>query len=112
MPSTILAGLSGGVALVSGAIYSGTGFPIGSIQIRLAKAAPGLVYVGLPNLSGAVSTGGSGGSLSSGGLSDGMELNPGESYQIDKCRLVSGIETPRIVVPAAASGGRLFWETF
>ncbi len=112
MPSTILAGLSGGVALVSGAIYSGVLFPLGGVQLHLAKGAPSLVYACLPNFSGDVCTGVSGGSLSSGGLADGMEMNPGDSYFIPKSRLVSGIETIRINVPAAASGGRMFYEGF
>ena len=112
MPSTILAGLSGGVALVSGNIYSGTLFPLGSVQLKYAVSGIGPVYVGLPNLSGAIPTGQSGGSLSSGGLSDGMEMLPGDSYVVPKCRLVSGIETIRVIVPAGASGSRMFWEAF
>lgn len=110
MPSLMLFPQSGGIGIVSGAIYSGQPLPVGGIQFKLAKAAPGLVYIGLPNLSGAVATGASGGSLSSGGLADGMEVNPGDAYFVPKIRLVSGVETPRLIVPAASSGGRLFWE--
>jgi len=110
MPSTQLFSQSGGIGLVSGAIFSGTGFPVGGIQLKLAAAAPGTIYVGLPNLSGTVTTSVSGGSLSSGGLADGMELVAGASYFVPNTRLVSGIETIRLDVPAAASGGRLFWE--
>lgn len=110
MPSTMLFVQSGGILLCSGDIYSGGPQLIGGIQLRLAKAAPGVVYIGLPNLSGVVNTITSGGSLSSGGLADGMELNPGDAYFVPKTRLVSGILTPRVLVPAASSGGRLFWE--
>ena len=110
MPSALLFSQSGGIGLVSGAIFSGTPLPIGGIQFKLAKAAPSLIYVCLPNLSGSVATGTSGGSLTSGGLSDGMEVSPGDAYFVPRSRLVSGIETPRLIVPAAASGGRLFWE--
>ncbi len=110
MPSTMLFPQSGGIGLVSGDILSGAGLPVGGLQLRLAKAAPGLVYVGLPNLSGQVNTGASGGSLSSGGLADGMEVNPGDAYFVPKLRLVSGVQTVRLIIPATSSGGRLFWE--
>lgn len=110
MPSTILTSQSGGVLLCSGNILSGGPQLVGGIQLKLAVGAPAIVYVGLPNLSGTVNTSTSGGSLSSGGLTDGMEISPGDSYFIPKTRLVSGVMTPRIIVPAAASGGRMFWE--
>lgn len=110
MASTMLVTQSGGVAIVSGSIFSGTIFPSRGIQLKLAKAAAGLVYVGLPNLSGAVPTGASGGSFSSGGLADGMEVSPGDAYFIPASRLTSGVETIRVIVPAASSGSRLFWE--
>ena len=110
MPSTQLFPQSGGIALVSGGgIFSGTPFP-NSIQLKLAKGAPSLVYVGLTNLSGDVATGASGGSLSSGGMADGMEMSPGDAYMVPRSRLVSGIGSIRIIVPAAASGGSMMWE--
>mgnify|MGYP001612349298 FL=1 len=112
MPSTQLFPQSGGIALVSGNIFSGSFQPVGGIQLKLAEAAPSLIHVGLPNLSGTASTSVSGGSLSSGGLADGMELAPGDSYFVPKTRLTSGIETIRLIVGAVASGGRLFWEPF
>ena len=112
MPSTVLFNQSGGIGLVSGNIFSGGPQLVGGVQLKLAAAAPGLIYVGLPNLSGTVSTSVSGGSLSSGGLADGMELSPGDGYFVPKTRLVSGIETVRLIVPATASGGRLFWDVF
>lgn len=111
MPSTQLFTQSGGIALVSGEIMSGGLWPvIGGVQLKLAAGAPSLIYVGLPNMSGDVTTGVSGGSLSSGGLADGMELSPGGTYLVPKSRLISGLQTIRLIVPAAASGGRLFWE--
>ena len=114
MPSTPVMTQSGGHVLVSGNYYSGTMQLVGGIQLKLAKAAPSLIYIGLPNLSGTVATSTSGGSMTSGGMTDGMELNPGDAYFISRTRLqLSGIVTPesiRIIAPAAASGGRLFWE--
>ena len=114
MPSLLLFPQSGGIALVSGAIYSGTGLPVGGVQLKLAAGAPSLIYVALPGLSGSTSglapTSTSGGSMTSGGLTDGMELSAGDSYFVPRSRLVSGISTISLVVPAAASGGRLFWE--
>lgn len=124
MPSTLVGDFSGGVFLVSGNILSGTpwdmgvGYPgahgwMGGVQLKLAKLAPGTVYVGLPNpyvLSGVSTTLNSGGALASGGLLDGMELNPGEDYFVAKSRLVSGWQSIRVVMPAASSGARLFWE--
>lgn len=112
MPSTQLFVQSGGIGLVSGNLYSGGPQLVGGVQMKLAAAAPGLIYVALPNLSGTVGTFSSGGSLSSGGLTDGMELSPGESYFVPKTRLVSGIETIRLLAPATSSGGRVMWEVF
>lgn len=121
MPSTIIRSVSGGAFLVSGNVFSGsildvgTDYPtaggrVGGIQLRLAKLAPGTVYIGLPNLSGTVNTSTSGGDLSSGGLTDGMELNPSESFFVPRSRLVSGLQSIKIIAAAASSGGRLFWE--
>lgn len=120
MPSTLLFVQSGGQLLVSGGIFSGTPWSltkwqgtasqVGGIQMKLSRTAPDTIYVGLPNLSGTVNTFLSGGSLSSGGMTDGMELAPGDSYFIPMSRLISGIQTPRLMGPATASGGRVFWE--
>lgn len=124
MPSTIVGNFSGGVLLVSGNILSGTIFDVGTnyptgggrvggIQLKLAKLAPGTVYVGLPNyymLSGISTTMTSGAVESAGGFLDGMEVNPGEDYFVPKSRLISGLQSIRVVMPAASSGGRLFWE--
>ena len=118
MPSTLVFVQSGGIGLVSGNIFSGTILDLiqprfsqgGGVQLKLAAAAPGIVYVGLPNMSGTVTTFLSGGSLSSGGLADAFELSPGDGYYLPKYRLVSGIETIRLLAPAASSGGRVFWD--
>lgn len=111
MPSTQLFFQSGGIGLVSGAIYSGSPRPVGGVQLLYSNTAQsGPIYIGLPNLSGDATTAASGGSLSSGGLADGMEMIPGNSYFVPKVRLVSGIESIRVLVPAPASGARLFWE--
>lgn len=112
MPSTQVFVQSGGIGLVSGSIFSGQLLPIGGVQIYADRYNPSgyAVYVGLPNLSGTVSTSTSGGSLSSGGLSDGMPLYPDSSYFVPKCRMVSGIQTIRLLAPANASGARIFWE--
>ncbi len=118
MPSLSCLPQSGGISLVSGAIYSGTDLPVGGIQLVRA-GADGInpIYIWIPPaaaLSGVVSgiaaTQTSGGVWSSGGFSDGMELGAGGSYFIPKTRLVSGIESIRVVCPANASGARLFWE--
>ncbi len=110
MPSLQVFPQSGGIALVSGNIFSGGPQLIGGIQLKLSSSGAGPIYVGLPNLSGTVSTSISGGSLSSGGLADGMELSPGGGYFIPRTRLVSGIQTPILIVPATSSGARLYWE--
>ena len=118
MPSTLVFVQSGGIGIVSGNIYSGGPFDptsygrgnAGGIQLKLAAGAPGIIYVGLPNLSGTVNTFLSGGSLTSGGLADAFELSPGDAFFIPKVRLVSGLETPRLLAAAASSGARLFWE--
>lgn len=115
---------SGGIALVSGEIYSGTPwdlrpFPsqfgtLGGLQFKVAQSGTGPLYVCLPplsgNLSDAAPTFNSGGSLSSGGLYDGMELFPGQDYFVPRSRLCSGISTVRVQGPSTSSGTRLNWE--
>lgn len=112
MPSTLLFVQSGGISLIGTNIFSGGPQLVGGVQLKLAAGAPGIVYVGLPNLSGTVSTFNSGGSLSAGGLADSMELSPGDGYFVPKTRLVSGIQTIRLIATAASSGARVFWEPF
>jgi len=118
MPSLNLFVRSGGIGLVSGDIYSGSildlryhiqGGP-GGIQFRLDKDAPGPIYVGLYNLSGTNPTFNSGGSFSSGGLTDAMPLWPGDAYNIPRYRLTSGIQSVRVLGAAGSSGARLYWE--
>lgn len=116
MPSTVVGNISGGALLLSGDVYSGSSqwYRAGGVQLKLAAGAPGVVYAGLPNLSGNYPSTISGGALAS-GLSgylytDGMELSPGDSYFVPKSRIASGLETIRFVMPAASSGGRVHWE--
>lgn len=111
MPSTQLFSQSGGIGLVAdgSAFYSGS--PQLKYGVTLKYEASGTeVFVGLPNLSGTVNTSTSGGSLSSGGLADGVQLTGNQSYFVPQSRLVSGLETIRLLVPAGSSGERLFWE--
>lgn len=120
MPSTLFTDRSGGIALVSGNIFSGSyldllsvGCKVGSVQLRNSATSPGTVYVCLPNLSGTVGTMLSGGSLSSGGYADGMELVAGGNYNVPRVRLLqcgSGLLGITIVGPAASSGARIMWE--
>ena len=116
MPSTRVMVQSGGMLLThatSGSLYSGSPFLQGGIQLKLQAAAPGPIYVSLPNLSGTVGTFNSGGSATSGNdvsLTDGLELSPGEGYFVPKTRLVSGVCTPLILAAATSSGGLLMWE--
>ena len=120
MPSMQLIGAgaavaSGGQPLLSGGglAFSGTGLPVGGVQLKLAAGAPGTCYVALTNLSGDFATILSGGTLSSGGLADGMEMAAGDSYFVPKVRLKpSGLDSVRVVAPAAASGGVMCWELF
>lgn len=113
MPSTTMVPASGGIPLVeSGLAQTFSGGPyrvVGGLQLRYDVSGPGVIYVRLPNHSGLVVTGGSGVSGAVDFL-DGMPLGRGDSYFIPNLRLYSGLETPRISVPAAASGGHLFWE--
>lgn len=122
MPSMTVIGdvaaSSGGQTLVSGNTFSGQFNPVGGIQLKLADAAPGVVYIGLPPpsflsgvASGATVTLASGGNLTSGGMNDGFEVGPGDSYFVPKVRLTSGILSVRVISPAGSSGGRLFWES-
>jgi hypothetical protein len=97
--------------LVSGAIFSGFSQGIvGGINFKLSASGAGPIFLSTPNFSGALPTMNSGGTLSSGGLADGMELSPGQTYFIPKLRLVSGVQSVRVDTPAASSGSRLFWD--
>lgn len=111
MPSLLVGSFSGGVLIASGLVLSGGEFSWGGIQLRHSNSGIGPVYVGLPNLSGTVVTLNSGGGQSSGGLADGMELNPGDSYFVPKSRLfLSGVQAISFAAPATSSGTRVYWE--
>lgn len=110
MPSTLLFVQSGGQNLMSGTPFSGTYQLKYGVMVRLDRDAPDKVFVGLPNLSGTISTFLSGGSQSSGGMADAMPIYPGEAMFIPTQRLVSGILTPKLLGEASASGGRVYWE--
>lgn len=122
MPSLTLWPQSGGQPIADSNLWSGQkDMPVSFLTLMLSKSGAGPVYVGLPPTRTPATTGmisgyanlGSGGPYGSGsasGLLDAFELNPGQSYEIPKYRLVSGLLTPRIVCPAASSGSRLFWE--
>lgn len=107
MPSTLIGAQSGGVYLVSGKFFSGTIWPIGFWTLKAARANSGMVYVGL---SGGVTIT-SGGALASGGMLDGMEMAPGDTYPVPKFA-VSGNASGVMVTCAAGVSGfcRVFWE--
>ena len=120
MPSTVMiptvSGLiSGGISLVPSGqayVYSGSPFQvIGGVALRYDMSGPGVVYVGVTNLSGlnVTITSGVSGFAS---YTDGMPLGRGDAYFVPKLKLVSGLESIRVGVPLAASGGFLFWEIF
>ena len=116
MPSTVMVPASGGIGLVQSGdanMWSGQ-WPrvVGGLQLRYDVSGPGTIYISPgPLLSGIVVTQTSG---TSGvpSYTDGMVLAAGDAFFIPKQRLCSGLETPRVGVPAAASGGFLFWEPF
>lgn len=117
MASTQLFSQSGGIQLVSGNIFSGSLIPpMAGVLLKysiLSGASGQAIYINTPLFSGdlPVSTQLSGGILSSGGLSDGMEMLPGDSLFIPKGSLgTSGIQAIKVMVPPASSGGRLFWQ--
>lgn len=116
MPSTVMIPVSGGMGLVySGQayLYSGGPFQIqGGVNLRYDVSGPGVVYVNTTNLSGLVVT--NSGTAISGVVSfiDGVPMGRGDGYFIPRMKLVSGLESIRIGVPAAASGGLMYWDNF
>ena len=112
MPSLLPGFVSGGAPLVSGNPFSGDIVPTGGVQLRLATTASGSVYVGvLLGLNSGGITFLSGGALSSGGMRDGMEMSPGDSYFIPNLKCSGQVSKIAIGVPAAISGfARVFWE--
>ena len=113
MPSTVMVPVSGGMGLVySGQAYLYSGGPfqvVGGVALRYDVSGPGVVYVNCTNLSGlaVTQTSGVSGVCS---FTDGVPMGRGDAYFIPRLKLVSGLESVRIGVPAAASGGFLFWE--
>ncbi len=121
MPSVQVGFLSGGVMLWSGAAFGGNSgsalglgatWPIAKLNLRVSPDVSGIVYVCLPPpISGMASYGTvNSGVVQSGGFFDGMPVTAGDSYLINKSRLVSGIETPRLFTVATNSGLRVYWE--
>lgn len=127
MPSLLTVGTTSGLGsgfgmpLVPNNVFSGTAYPIAGILIKNSTSGIGPVYIGVHDLSGSAPTLLSGGSLTSGGMADAMELGRGESYFIPRGRLrMSGqqpgmgpvdLTTIRYHALHSASGSRLFWDT-
>lgn len=112
MPSTQMFVQSGGIRLVSGDIYSGLPFPVGGVQLQWDAAASGPVYVGWSGTPTFLS----GGSLSSGGMADGYKMSPGDKFFVPKISMCNASGLPRIdaiklVGPATASGGVMYWQS-
>lgn len=115
MPSTLLGYpyASGPQPLISGCPWSGLRpIPVGNLVLKLDKNASGYAYVGL---SGATTLTSGGFFLSGGGLLDGVQMAPGDTYTIPREALYlnSGRLNVFIRSDQACSGqGRLFWEAF
>lgn len=121
MPSIKADWVSGGMNILSGvfaALWSGqgpAGFPVGGIQLRADKANSGSLYIALSgNMT--IQSGDffrSGGILS-GGILDGMPMNPGDAYLLPKLSFpLSGAPAVFVQPDLACSGqGRLYWERF
>lgn len=114
MPSTVMVPVSGGMGLVySGQAYLYSGGPfqvVGGVALRYDVSGPGVVYVNCTNLSG-VGVSNSGTAISGVcSFIDGVPMGRGDAYFVPRLKLVSGLESIRIGVPAAASGGFMFWE--
>ena len=112
MPSTIVGFVSGGQPLCSGNPWSGMIAPVGGVQLKLGYNASGPVYVGVVlglNSGGITIT--SGGAFSSGGISDGYEIRPGDDYFVPNLLCSGQVNKIVATTPAAISGMcRLFWE--
>ncbi len=104
MPSLLINNASGGQLVISGAQWSGQLVPVGGVQFRLDTLASGAVYIGL-----------SGGmTVRSGGLLDGMVLNPGDGHFVPKLGYgPSGNPQIRVLADSTASGqALLFYEIY
>ena len=112
MPSTLPGFASGGQPIVSGNPWSGSIAPQGDVRLRLSEGVSGLVYVGvaLGRASGGITLS-SGGAFSSGGLSDGYEMGPGDEHTVPRLQCSGQIDKIQVIVPATVSGTmRLFWD--
>lgn len=123
MPSFIVNNVSGGDRIIAGFPYSRPSFPTGGVQIVLDYTASGSAYIGLSGgvtIRSGVHTA-SGGVLS-GGMLDGMQVNPGGSYFIPAAALVSKggtasglsgfINIYASVDPGGSGQARLYFEFF
>ncbi len=83
MPSVLIANhVSGGMPLISGNPWSGKlPMPQSVLNLRAAQSNSGMVYVGF---SGGVTVNSGGFPLSGGGMLDGVEVGPGQSYAIPR----------------------------
>ena len=114
MPSIQVGFFSGGQVLISGNPWSGTSSPSAYVLLRWDRHAAGDVYI---SLSGGMHIM-SGGSSSSGGtaysgLLDGMQLGPGDTYQVPKPFTGnSGSFNIFAMSDVAASGTHLMYEVF
>ncbi len=103
--------MSGGASLISGNPWSGNIFPWSEVFVKVGIAVSGLVYVGvaLDRASGGL-TMNSGGALTSGGIADGVELRPGDSFTIPRLLCSGNPDKIMVGVPTAISGTmRIYW---
>ena len=114
MASTLPAFQSGGAPLVSGDVYSGNMTPLGGVRLFNSPVSSGSVFVGVAvGLTSGGLTLASGGDLSSGGMSDGMEVPPNSRYEIPRLVCSGQVEIIRVIVPPGVSGRcRVFWDAF
>lgn len=112
MPSTIAGQplASGPQLLVSGCYWSGKpASPVGGVLVVLDRTASGSIYLGF---SGSLTLTSGGFPLSGGGLTDGVQLAPGQERFIP--RLMTGNSGQLSIYfwhDAAISGqGRVYWE--
>lgn len=104
MPSIAISNISGGQRLYSGTQFSGQpAKPVGGVQLVWSPSASGNAYVGL---SGGVT-------VTSGGLMDGIPIQPGGGYFVPKLGIaLSGQCNIFVLADAAASGNLMTYEIF
>lgn len=114
MPSMLVGNQSGGDLVISGNPWSGFYAPLGYVRLRWDFLASGACYIGF---SGGL-TANSGQVLGSGGISsgmlDGMQLPPGQYYDVPKSVFAnhSGSFQLFATCDSACSGKRLYIEVF